>query len=123
MKPRLISLPDPVSSQLLDGAGGRVVYWCFSETAGAAAQFRLWDSSTNADTLMASVQLPSDTSSVVFPGFHSLPYKTGLFLEVVSGSIEGAISVIPFDDWGDDNYSTPVTVIGSVEIDVNATNV
>jgi hypothetical protein len=45
-----------------------------------------------------------------------LPYRTGLFLEVVSGSIEGTVQVLSADEW--EGGGMPVIVLGSVTVEV-----
>ncbi len=119
MRPHLLPVPGPAVSGPLDNAGGRVVYWSFAETAGAVAKFRLWDSSSAAGVILATFSFVANQSVREFPGFHSLPYKTGLFLEVESGAIEGVVSVLPFTDNDTEQEGVPVFIIGSVELDIN----
>ena len=119
MRPRLIPVPGPAKSGALDNASGRVVYWSFAETAGAAAKFRLWDSSSAAGVMLATFSFAAGWSVREFPGFHSLPYKTGLYLEVVTGTIEGVVSVLPWADSDAEQEGIPVFLIGSVQLDVN----
>ena len=69
--------------------------------------------------MLATFSFVANQSVREFPGFHSLPYKTGLFLEVESGSIEGVVSVLPFA--GDDiaQEGMPVFIIGSVDLNID----
>lgn len=117
--PRVLTIPGPAASGVVDGSGGRVVYWAFRETSGAAtATFRLWDSSNAAGTMLTPFQLAAGESIREFPGFHTLPYRVGLFLEVISGAIEGSISVLPWAD-EDDAGGVPVYIVGGVNIEFN----
>lgn len=114
-----IPLPTPLASGQLDFASGRVTWWGFRETTGtASAVFRLWDSSTNAGKLLVPFTLSPNESTRDVPGWHGLVYETGLFFELVSGTVEGALEVVNLDH-GED-YGVPVVIIG--ELDVNVIN-
>ena len=115
-KPHPLYIPAPAVSQQLDNAGGRIVWWAFRETAGAVASFRLWDSSNNAGQLLLPVNLPASGMTNGFPGLHSLPYDTGLYLEVLSGSVEGQVMVISGKH--DEHYGIPVFILGDVTVDI-----
>jgi hypothetical protein len=96
------------------------VYWSWRETSGTtAAIWRLWDGSNNAGALVAPFSLNAGESIREFPGFHTLPYRVGLFLEVLSGTIEGQVTIIP---WGEKEgeYGMPVVIVGSVDLTLNA---
>jgi hypothetical protein len=95
------------------------VFWTFRETSGGAgATFRLWDSSGNSGALVAPFSLDPGESIREFPGFHSLPYRVGLYLEVLSGTFEGQVTIVPVEEWPDEG-GIPVFVIGSVDLTVN----
>lgn len=119
MRPRILPISGPAQSGVVDGAGGRIVYWAWRETSGAtSATFRLWDGSNNGGALIAPITLQPNESVREFPGFHSLPYRVGLFLEVLSGSVEGQITVVPWRE-GDSDFGVPVIVVGTVDLQVN----
>lgn len=49
---------------------------------------------------------------------HLVPYRTALFLEVLNGTVEGAIMSDVFkEDW---YGSMPVVVVGDVDVNVTA---
>ncbi|MGH7748059.1 MAG: hypothetical protein ACREQ5_25370, partial [Candidatus Dormibacteria bacterium] len=82
-------------SAVLDNASGRVVWWAWRETTGAApATFRLWDGSNNGGQLLVPFSLSANGSTRDYPGLHSLPYSIGLYLEVLTGTVEGVVMVI-----------------------------
>lgn len=85
----------------------------------AGAIFRFWDGSNNAGSLVAPFSLDPGESVREFPGFHSLPYRVGLFLEIVSGVVEGQVTIVPVEEWPEGG-GIPVFVIGSVDLTVNA---
>lgn len=118
MRPRILSVQAPATSRALDGRGGRIVYWSWRETSGAgSSSFRLWDGSSAVGRLVGTFSLLPNESVREFPGFHSLPYDTGLFLEVLAGTFEGQVTIIPVDEWPDAG-GIPVFVIGSVDLTV-----
>jgi hypothetical protein len=117
VRPRILTVTAPGSSGLLDGAGGRVVWWAWRETSGTAgAVLRLWDGSGPNGGLLVPISLNAGESTRDFPGWHSLPYRTGLFLELVVGSIEGQVTVVPWAD--DEHWGVPVLVMGNVTVDI-----
>lgn len=119
MRPRILPIPGPASSGPVDGRGGRIVYWTFRETSGTAgAIFRFWDGSSNQGALIAPFSLDPGESIREFPGFHSLPYRVGLFLEILSGTIEGQVTIVPVEEWPEGG-GIPVFVIGSVDLTFN----
>lgn len=119
MRPRIISINTPAVSTQLDGRGGVITYWAFRETTGnATATCRLWDGSGNGGALIAPITLAANESIREFPGHHALPYHSGLFLEVLSGSIEGQVTVIALEEWPHEG-ALPVFVVGSVDLTLN----
>ena len=96
------------------------MYWAWRETSGVStATFRLWDSSSNNGTLVAPFTLNQGESIREFPGFHNLPYKVGLFLEILSGTVEGQVSVIPYGTDDDESGGVPVVIVGGLNIEFN----
>lgn len=102
---------------MLDGAAGRIVYFAFRETSGTAkAVIRLWDGSGAKGKLLLPLALAEGTSTASFPGFHSLPYTIGLYLQVVTGTVEGSVSIIPEVEWPGEGI--PVVVTGGITVTV-----
>lgn len=117
MKAHQIAVPTPAVSGQLDNASGRLLWWAFRETTGAApCTFRLWDGSNNAGRLMVPFSLSANGSTRDYPGMHSLPYVTGLYLEVLTGTFEGTVYVLSGKH--DEPYGIPVIIIGDVSIDI-----
>lgn len=83
----------PATSGLLFNTGGCVVIHATRETAGAAAVYRLWDSNNNTGQLLLTVSLSANESTRDFFPAHYLPFNTGLYFELVSGALEGDVSV------------------------------
>jgi hypothetical protein len=117
VKSHQIATASPAVSGILDNSRGRLVWFAFRETTGiAGAVFRLWDGSNNAGKDICPVSLNPSESTREYIGHISLPYETGLFLEVVSGSVEGSVLVISHDElWGD---AMPVVVVGNITVEV-----
>lgn len=79
------------ASVLLATGPGTLAGWSFRETAAAVAAWRLRDGTTVSGEVLAVGSLPSagsDTRQDV-----DVHFSTGLFFEVVSGTIEGAVWV------------------------------
>jgi hypothetical protein len=119
MRPRILSIPGPAVSGPVDGRGGRIIYWAFRETSGGAgAIFRFWDGSNNQGSLVAPFTLDPGESVREVPGLHGVPYRVGLFLEVLSGTIEGQVTIILAEDYPESG-GVPVFVVGSVDLTFN----
>lgn len=85
-----VSRPVPgVSSQLIT-APGLLVGWAFRETAGASAVLRLRSGVDVSQAIVLSIALAANESTRDFPPL-PIEFRRGLFLEVVSGTIEGNI--------------------------------
>lgn len=70
--------------------------WALAETTGSAAvTAELYDGNDENDVLVAPLFLLSGTSSVLWAADSGIILRTGLFLEMLSGSIEGAIYYTP----------------------------
>jgi hypothetical protein len=119
VNPRVFSVPGPAQSGSLDGAGGRLVFYAWRETSGVSpAVIRLWDGSNNQGSLLLPISLNPNESIREIPGMHTLPYEVGLFLEVVSGTVEGQVTTVVLGE-GHQGYGIPVYVIGSVDLTIN----
>lgn len=88
--------PIPVASTTasIQVSGGLllVVGWAFWEPTGAAAcTFKLWSGTATAGTLVAPISLATGESTRdLIPG-DGLEVISGLFLEVVTGRVEGSV--------------------------------
>lgn len=70
-------------------SGGRLVGWSLRETAGAVAVVRLYDGRSTDAPLVAVANLAASASDTTWLGGVSL--TEGLFVEVMSGAVEGAV--------------------------------
>ena len=108
----------PAASGALYNAAGRVVWWSWRNTSTTTpAVLRLWDGSSAAGRLLFTISLAPTESTRDFPGWHSLPFDIGLWLEVVSGAMEGVVAIVPEDAWPGDGI--PVVVVGGVTVNVD----
>lgn len=119
MRPHSISLQNlnvaAVSGQV-DNGGGHLVWYAMRETSGTAvASFRLWDGTSNGGRLLLPVNLNPNGSVREWPGAHTLAYETGLYLEVLAGTFEGTVQVIPKDEW-DQHQADVLAIIGQLTI-------
>ena len=87
-----VSVVAPGASKVLTSVSGAITYWTWRETTGAAgAVFRLWDSDRAGGQLVLSASLTSGESFRDFIDRGALPFRVGLFFELVSGAVEGAV--------------------------------
>jgi hypothetical protein len=85
--------PAPVvAGQLVTGPGGYAGV-ALHVTGAAAAKVRLWDGTSAAGTIIDSIELAASGvdswASFVLNG--AVRFATGLFVEIVSGGVEGSI--------------------------------
>lgn len=108
---------NPFVSKQLDNSAGRIVAWSFRETSGAAsATIELYDGSSPAGVLLATLTLTQAQSQQDWFGHHGIPYRGGLYLSVVAGTVKGQIHSVLESEW--DDYGVPVVVVGQVEVNV-----
>lgn len=89
----IIDLPS-AGGQLLN-QGGCVLFYGVRETTGAAAAAaRFFDGVSTAGKLILPVGLASGASTSSGFVCHAVPFRQGLFYEVVAGALEGAVSVL-----------------------------
>ena len=90
-----IALPVPSTnaSKQLTTRPGVLCGFALASTGGAAAACRLWDGDGNTGTLIASIDCAANAGEAVGPGVDGPHFKVGLYLEVVTGSIEGGVWV------------------------------
>ena len=85
----------PAASGVLVNYAGCLTVHSTRETSGtAAAVYRLWDGSTNEGTLLLPVSLAISESTRDDFYNHHIVFRTGLYYELVSGTIEGSVSVL-----------------------------
>jgi len=83
------------ASALAQSGGGCIVWHSTIETTGdTAAEYRLWDNTINGGTRLMSVALRGGQSTRDYIKRCHLPFRVGLYYEVVSGSIEGELSIL-----------------------------
>jgi len=93
VRPRTINFP-AASGQLTNEAGC-IGYFAVKNTSNsAAAAFRLWDGSTNAGYEILPINLAANESTSDRIGWHYQRFETGLYYELLSGGVEGSISVM-----------------------------
>lgn len=91
---RTISIVLPAESGLLINTSGCFVFHATRETTGsAAAVYRLWDGETSGERLLVPVSLSEGESTRDFFAAHIVKFETGLYYELVSGAVEGAVGV------------------------------
>ena len=73
--------------------GKRLMSWHFAETAAAAAQLLLRNGGASGD-IVARINLAASTSaSQAYPAPHYLVFPSGLYVDVVSGTIVGSVDL------------------------------
>ena len=81
------------SGQLVNGAGRLFVHTITETTGAATAKYTLYDGTGVSGTLLVPVTLAANESSRDYFGKHGIPFLTGVYIEVVSGSVQGALVV------------------------------
>lgn len=118
MQPRVTPVPATSQSAAVDGSSGRLVFYSWRETSGAAkAVFRLWDGSSNQGVMLLTFSLDPGESVREIPGMHTLPYEVGLFLEIVSGTVEGSLVSTDLGNV-EESPGMPVYIVGSVDLSI-----
>jgi len=93
MRSMTLNLPG-ASGQLVNTGGCLTIHATRETTGSAAAVYRLWDGSSATGTLLLPVSLTSSESTRDDFRNHHLMFRTGLYFELVSGAIEGEVSVL-----------------------------
>lgn len=104
-------IPTLTTSLIVVSGRGVLKGWSLRETTGAAvAAVNIWDGTNNAGLILAAITLPSGGSEPVWLGELGLSFTRGLFVEVVAGSVRGALWGIPQEiltvDGADFAYAT-----------------
>jgi hypothetical protein len=75
--------------------GGCLVVHATRETTGtASAVYRFWDGVNNQGNLLVPVSLAASESTRDDFRAHHLTFNTALYYELVSGAVEGSVSVL-----------------------------
>lgn len=86
-----------VSGQMLNGAA-LIFGWSFRETTNAAiATVELYDGTSTGGALITSITLAINESTRDLMGGNGLEILTGIYLNVVAGSVKGAVWAVPAD--------------------------
>ena len=84
--------PTPFAAGVLVSHAGYYVGYSLRETAGAVATVRLWNNASAASgTLVATIALVASASRDFAVPDDGVWFDLGLFVEVVAGTVEGAI--------------------------------
>lgn len=86
-----LGIPATAASTGLVGFGVQFHGWSFRETAGAAASCRVRDGRDATGAILATIGLAANASDHEWLGDAGVTADVGLYLEVVSGSVEGAV--------------------------------
>lgn len=113
MQPVVVPLASPAASGQVINIAGRITWFSLRETSGAAAAVvRYYDGSGASGKLMAAISLQASESTREWVGNHGLPFGGGLYLQVVSGSVEGSIVYVPESAWWES--AMPVVIVGDL---------
>lgn len=94
MEPVNIPLPAGSPSQAIYTGAGELRFFSLTETTGsAAASVRFWDSGTAANHEIMLVTLTAGQSTRERFRRGEVPFLTSLYMQVVSGSIEGSVTL------------------------------
>ena len=93
MRPITLNLPSS-SDQLINTAGCLTVHATRETSGSAPAVYRLWDGTSAAGTLLLTVSLTASESTRDDFREHHLTFRTGLYYELVSGALEGQVSLL-----------------------------
>lgn len=113
-----IALPTQgVGGAILLSGRGVLKGWAFRETGGVAvATFNLWDGTSNAGLMLSPLALAAAGHESIWLGELGLSFTRGLFVEVIAGSIIGAVWAIPQEiltvDGVDFAYATAPSGVG-----------
>jgi hypothetical protein len=91
---RATKLQLPSNSGPLTNQSGLVLVHNVRETSGSAsAVYRLWDGTEPGGNLLLTIEVAAGASSLNSFALGNLPFETGLYFELVSGVLEGQVTV------------------------------
>ncbi len=93
MRPHTLNLPS-ASKQLVNNSGCLTVHATRETTGTTAAVYRFWDGSGANGTLIMPVSLTAGESTRDDFHEHHIVFRTGLYYELVSGTLEGSVSLL-----------------------------
>ena len=93
MRPVTLNLPSE-SGQIVNTGGCLTVHATRETTGSAAAVYRLWDGVSNESTLLLPISLSAGESTRDDFRDHHIRFQVGLYFELVSGALEGSVSVL-----------------------------
>lgn len=92
---RLLPVPATSTSRLLYSRGAVVMGWAFVESTGAGtARVNLYSGVDTTGTLAVPISLLADQSTRDYLSPAGVYFPSGVYLEVVSGSVVGSVWVI-----------------------------
>lgn len=91
----IIGIPtaSPAVSGQVTAEAAEVCGWSLRETAGAAATVELWNGNGTGGERLFVLALAANGSSTTGPLEHGIDFGRGVYLEVVAGSVNGAVWV------------------------------
>lgn len=116
MRAKVIDIPITTGGVVLDNASGRLLLTNLQESNNAAATVIIYDGSSAAGPKLVTVKLAANGVFYERHGSWLLPYKVGLYLDVVTGHVEGSVSV--FNCPPDHPVGDPVIIVGQLELGV-----
>lgn len=81
--------------QVLSSSAGRLAGYTLRETAGAVATVRIHDGFDATGDLLATVALPAAGSADQWLMPHGVAFVYGIWVEIVTGTVEGAVYLAP----------------------------
>ena len=107
------------TSRVLDYGRGHVRRLSVIETTGTTpATVYLWDGSGANGQLLDTISLAAGQSTRDYYRIGEYPFDNGLYLQVVAGSVVGAI-VVAHHDQGE-AVGEPVVIIGQLDLNISA---
>jgi hypothetical protein len=112
-----LTLGAPAVSGVLINTGGQIRRMSTRETTGGAgAEFQLFDGTGTNGQLVDTIALSAGQSTRDQYRIHEYPFYNGLYLNVINGTFEGAMTVHLSDDW--DTEGEPVIIIGTLDLTI-----
>jgi hypothetical protein len=112
-----LTLTSDNGSYQLDNTSGQVRRISVVETSGAAAAlFYVYDGSGTDGQILDTVALSASQSTRDYYRCHEYPFHNGLFIDVVSGTFLGAVTVQHKRD--DEWFGEPVIIVGTLNVGV-----
>jgi hypothetical protein len=92
---RPVVLNFPAASAVIAGFYGCVLWHSSVESTGSAsAEYSLWDGSNTSGPLLMDITLTASQSTRDYIHKHHLPFRSGLYFDLVSGAVRGSMAVL-----------------------------